>query len=476
MMERTKVHDVPVLRLKIDHSAGELVRSFVRESLVAEDLFSTNSELLANDSYHLWRALCANESDRYHAHIHVGFVAGSVHASFVLDGYDPFVEILAEFAKSISTGSQFSRRDYGVEGWEIVLSRRLAAESDTTVPVIEVRTEPVDQPILIEKPRREDAAAIARCFLAVYGRHYVHAEVFSPKRYWKQVESGALIPMIARNSIGTVVGHVALERAPGANIAERGEAVVLPDYRGQGLLERMTESLTLEALTLGLEGIFAQPVTVHTFSQRNDSRDGMMACALELGVRPEQEVPRGVQIPTAGQRQSLFLMFKFLREPSVRRIYAPKQYHEILSQIYQSLGAEAAFALPVLELTGKSHVVIKMEKSGFGDIRFIRIGPCGSDRLQQIYHDLLDLGVKSLRLSVPLGDPGAPALVDVAREIGFFFSGVAPCFEDGEDALMMQYLIEPLDIDKLQIYADQSKVVAAFVDKDRASLKRVEGS
>lgn len=468
------MRDVPVLRLRIDHSSGELIRSFVRESLVAGDFFSKNSEILANDSYQLWRALCVNESDKYHARIHVNLVAGSVHARFILDGYNPFAGILEEYAKTISPGTQFSRREFGVEGLEIVLSRRLGVESNKTLPEIEVRRAPVDLPVQIEKPRRDDATAIARCFLEVYGRHYVHSEVFSPKRYWRQVESGALIPMIARDANGVVIGHVALERAPGAIIAERGEAVVLPDYRGQGLLERMTESLTLEALTLGLEGIFAQPVTIHTFSQRNDARDGMAACALQLGVLPEQQAPRGATIPTAGQRQSLFMMFKFLRTPKVRCIYAPKQYQEILGQIYRSLGAEVAFASPVSEVTGKSHTVITVEKSGLGDIRFTRIGPCGSDRLQQIYSDLLDLGVKALSLSVPLGDPGVPALVDAARAIGFFFSGIAPYFEDGADILKMQYLIEPLNIDKLQIYADQSKALAAFVAKDRTSPKCIE--
>ena len=113
---------------------------------------------------------------------------------------------------------------------------------------------------------------------------------------------------------------------------------------------------------------------------------------------------------------------------------------------------------------------IKTEKSGVGDIRFTSIGAGVAGELRQMCSDLLDFGVKSLRLSAPLGDPGVPALVDAARACGFFFSGVAPCFEDGADALLMQYLVEPLDIDKLQIYADQTKELVAFIAKDRARL------
>ena len=96
---------------------------------------------------------------------------------------------------------------------------------------------------VIDLPQKSDAAAIARCFLEVYGHHYVHPEVFSTRRYWNKVERGELIPAVARDGDGQVIGHVALERQPGARVAERGEAVVLSAHRGHGLLERMTARL-----------------------------------------------------------------------------------------------------------------------------------------------------------------------------------------------------------------------------------------
>jgi hypothetical protein len=62
--------------------------------------------------------------------------------------------------------------------------------------------------------------AIARCFLEVYGHHHVHAEVFSTRRYWDKVERGELIPAVARDGEGEVIGHIALEREPGMQVAE----------------------------------------------------------------------------------------------------------------------------------------------------------------------------------------------------------------------------------------------------------------
>src|ERR1700732_4163877 len=170
-------------------------------------------------------------------------------------------------------------------------------------------------------PQKSDAAAIARCFLEVYGHHYVHPEVFSTRRYWNKVERGELIPAVARDGDGQVIGHVALERQPGARVAERGEAVVLSAHRGHGLLERMTARLSEEAPKHDLDGIYAEPLTIHTFSQRNDARAGMPVCAVLLGANPESFRPKGVACPTAGQRQSYLRTFCFVRPPAPRTIH-----------------------------------------------------------------------------------------------------------------------------------------------------------
>ena len=180
------------------------------------------------------------------------------------------------------------------------------------------------QNYLVDLPQKSDAAAIARCFLEVYGHHYVHSEVFSTRRYWDKVESGELIPAVARDGDGQVIGHVALEREPGAVVAERGEAVVLSAYRGHHLLERMTERLSEEAPKHGLHGIYAEPLTIHTFSQRNDERAGMPVCAVLLGANPESFRPKGIPCPTAGQRQSYLRTFRFVQQPPHARSTPPR--------------------------------------------------------------------------------------------------------------------------------------------------------
>jgi hypothetical protein len=325
----------------------------------------------------------------------------------------------------------------------------------------------IQQDFRIDVPGKGDAPAIARCFLEVYGHHYVHPDVFAPHRYWAKVENGELIPVVARGGGGDVIGHVALEREGGALVAERGEAVVLPAYRGHHLLERMTELLSAEAPKRGLHGIYAEPLTVHTFSQRNDERAGMPVCAVLLGANPESFRPKDIACPTAGQRQSYLRTFCFVRQPAPRTIHAPAPYKDMLLKIYESLGVAVALAAASGAASPASRTSIKVNDRGYGVIHFEQIGLNAAIELEQALRDVRALGARSVQLSVPIGDPGVPVLTEAARGLGFFFCGLGPAFADGADLLLLQMLTEPLDIGKLQLFADRTKELVAFIDRDR---------
>jgi hypothetical protein len=318
--------------------------------------------------------------------------------------------------------------------------------------------------------KKADAAAIARCFLAVYGHSYVHPEVFSPARYWDRVLRGELIPVVARDDRGETVGHVALERGPGMQVAERGEAVVIPAHRGRGLLERMTEALSEEALQHELDGIYAEPVTLHTFSQRNDERAGMPVCAVLLGVNPQTVRPKDGPGAIAGQRQSYLRTFRFLRSPAPRTVYAPVPYREILHTIYASLGVTVSEPT----LTGAAALVsrtsIKVNGRGYGVISSEQISPNAPIELAQPLRDVRAFCAVSVQLSARIDDPGLPRFTEAARDLGFFFRGLGPGFADGRDIFVFQFLSEPLDTGLLQLFTDRAKELVRFIDSDRDAL------
>ncbi|MBI1981671.1 MAG: hypothetical protein HYS63_09010 [Methylocystis sp.] len=458
------------LRLTLEAEGGELLRAFVREASLVEGAPATIASLIAADAEQIWRTLCQSSAKPERASALVSSSKREVRARILLNGHSRFSAILPSLGAHLRRDAGVSYRERGVDGWEIALHRsietsREAAGAEEPVAEGAAPTEAVQ----IDAPQQSDSAAIARCFLAVYGHNYIHREVFSPHRYWRKVESGELIPVVSRDARGEVIGHVALEREPGAAIAERGEAVVLPTYRGRHLLEHMTERLTEEALRLGLVGIYAEPVTTHTFSQRNDERAGMPTCAILLGAAPETLHAKDLPVPTAGQRQSFLLTFRFLKAAGACEIVAPPEYAGMISAIYGRLGVGVSRREGATPTETRSMTGIAVNDGGYGRIRFETIGSNAAIELAQTISDVDSLGARAVQLSAPIGDPGLPLLVERARTLGFFFCGLAPAFSEGGDLLLMQRLSEPLDITELQLFTDQTKELAAFIERDRQS-------
>ena len=465
------------LQLVLEPARGELVRAFVREASLAEDVAMPVASLLAEDTAQAWLALCTLGSGHERARIVLLCSHRDVRARILLPGHSRFSNVAAALAGRIGRDAGISCHEHGIDGWEVSLHRSLTGTTEPPPSVVEAppaapATAPPTRDYLIDLPQKSDAAAIARCFLEVYGHHYVHSEVFSTHRYWGKVERGELLPAVARDGDGQVIGHVALEREPGAVVAERGEAVVLSAYRGHHLLERMTERLSEEAPRRGLHGIYAEPLTIHTFSQRNDERAGMPVCAVLLGANPESFRPKGIPCPTAGQRQSYLRTFRFVQPPAARTIHAPAPYREMLLKIYASLGVSVSVAAPAAAAAGPSRTSIKVNDRGYGLIHFERIGPNAAIELGQALRDVRALGASSVQLSAPVGDPGLPLMTDAARGLGFFFCGLGPAFAEGADTFLMQSLSEPLDTGKLQLLTDQTKDLVAFIDRDRAETAR----
>jgi hypothetical protein len=448
---------------------------FVRESSLADGVAASVSSLIADDTAHAWLALCTPACDCERVSVVLSCTHKVVRTKILLHGHSRFSHIVASLAGRIRPEAGISWQEHGIDGWEVSLHRSLTGQAESPVIASAAQEATVDPlaavEYLIDLPRQSDAAAIARCFLEVYGHHYIHSDVFSPRRYWERVESGELIPVIARDEQGEVIGHLALERESGAVVAERGEAVVLPAYRGHHLLERMTERLSEEASKQGLVGIYADPLTIHTFSQRNDERAGMPVCAVLLGANPESFRPKDIACPTAGQRQSYLRTFRFVQQPLARTIYAPAIYQEMLLKIYANLGVTVSVAGASAIVVKESRTGIKVNDRGYGVINFEQIGPNAAIELSQALRDVRALNASSVQLSAPVNDPGLPRLTDAARGLGFFFCGLGPAFLDGADSFLLQWLSQPLDTGKLQLLTDLAKELVAFIDRDRAATQ-----
>ena len=337
------------LQLVLEPARGELVRAFVREAALAEGVPVSVASLIADDTVQAWLALCTLGSGRERARIALLFSRRDVKTRILLHGHSRFSNVVASLIGRIGRDAGISCHEHGIDGWEVSLHRSLTGTPSLLCP--RPRRSCPRRPYRRQRvtisstcrrkamPRRSPAASSKSMAITTCTRRCSR-----PHRYWDKVESGELVPAVARDGQGEVIGHVALEREPGALVAERGEAVVLSAYRGHHLLERMTERLSEEAPKHGLHGIYAEPLTIHTFSQRNDERAGMPVCAVLLGANPESFRPKDVPCPTAGQRQSYLRTFRFVQQPAARTIHAPAPYREMLLKIYASLGVTVSVA------------------------------------------------------------------------------------------------------------------------------------
>jgi hypothetical protein len=322
---------------------------------------------------------------------------------------------------------------------------------------------------VIDHPGPQDAAGVAACFRAVYGGGYLHPDVYDAQRYLADIARGDLIAVVARDRSGTVVGHLALEMGPGSAVAERGEAVVLPAWRGRGLLERMTERLFVDGRQKGLAGIYAVPLTVHLFSQKNDAHASMPTCAVLLGVEPEESHPAGLPFPTAGQRQSYLRAFRYLLPPAPRAVGPAGPYAAVVRHLFGLLGA-ASIPVVVPDPAAPTRLSAVANPRGCAHVMVESIGSDVGNAIVSAVATPAVREARTVRLALPLAGAGLDRAIEAARALGFFFSGLGPSFSGDADILELQRLAEPLDTGKLQILTDQTRELLAFVEADRRSV------
>ncbi len=313
-----------------------------------------------------------------------------------------------------------------------------------------------------------DAAGVARAFYLTYGYSYDLPAVYDPTRLTELNESGRYISIVALTENGDVVGHYALAREGDEPIADACGAVVLPAHRGRDLLNRLRAAAEKEAIALGLSAYYSEPVTDHARTQHASETFGAKACGITLGEAPRSFVARHMDLSTTAQRQSCMLYVKPLRPRALLTIFVPPRHRAMIASVYEQLG------LPVLMEggttpigPGRFHEGIT-RADGIGSIEIEAIGAHTPELVRQASEDLRATSrLGALYASLPLEDPGTPALCDAMESCGFFFSGVGPWMLGGKDALRLQMPLTEIDLSAIVVIGDFGKKLLAYVSAER---------
>src|SRR5688572_27611499 len=233
--------------------------------------------------------------------------------------------------------------NHGPQGMELRLTKSgLRAASPTVAPTDERPSahdvpQAPEQHYTIRRLQPEEAIQVAQLIYRGYGYTYPNPDVYSAERMVHLNETGELISVVAVDESGMLVGHYALERPDLGPVAEAGQAVVAPAHRGRQLLERMQACLIEEGQRLGLCGIYVQPVTAHTFTQRVQEHFGVRLCGVSLGVWPALDFKQFAE-ETHPRRSSLLLYFKYLQPPPLATVHVPARHRAMVERIYANLG------------------------------------------------------------------------------------------------------------------------------------------
>ncbi len=360
---------------------------------------------------------------------------------------------------------------HGTAGSELRLCiNRLSdlSAASAAPPVAEEVSLAPPQQYTIRRFVASDAVGVARAFYLSYGYAYDFPAVYDPTRLTKLNESGRYISIVALSETGDVAGHYALAREDDEPIADACGAVVLPAHRGRNLLNRLREAAEKEATALGLSAYYSEPVTDHPRTQHESETFGAKACGITLGEAPRSFVARHMELSTTAQRQTCMLYFKPLRPRDLRTIFAPPRHRTMIASIYEQLG------LPVLmedgttpNGRGRFHEGVT-RADAVGSIEIEAIGAYTPELVRQASEDLRATSrLGALYASLPLEDPGTPALCDAMESHGFFFSGVGPWMLGGKDALRLQMPLTEIDLSAIVVIGDFGKKLLAYVAAER---------
>jgi GNAT superfamily N-acetyltransferase len=319
-----------------------------------------------------------------------------------------------------------------------------------------------------------DAIRIAQLMYRVYGYTYSNVDFYYPDRLAHDLETGRHLGVVAVADNGEIVGHVGVERPDLRPLAELGQLAVAPAHRGQGLRKRMGDRLQEEIQRLGLIGLFAEAVTIHTVSQQGSDSRGLHPTGIKLldwqahfkrlqylyqGDTGTEEVP---------QRENMVFYFQYLAPPGAKAVCAPSRHREMLAKIYGNLGVAAHFLEPS-GATGPGKLSVHYDHTtGAGSIQINRIGIDTLPAIYQARRDLCEMvGAKVVGLYLPLAQGGTPYLCEAAEGDGFFFSGVQPEFAPDGDFLRLQYLNAPLDLERIHLSSPFARELLDYLLQER---------
>ncbi len=365
--------------------------------------------------------------------------------------------------------------NHGKQGKELRIRFRRPRKAITSFkPPTKEKQEPPTDNISIEILNPEDAYQVTRLIYKAYGYTYPNEDMYYPEVVESLNRQGKLVSIVAVDkTYGRVVGHYAIERYDHGDVVELGLAVVGPEYRGRGIVVKMRQKLEEVARSLNILGIYSQPVTSHTRTQKLNEKFGSTPCGVSFGLLYKEFSFRKMDIKPGRGRETCMFYFKPL-EFKPRHLHIPEKHREMVMAIYSKLGLR--IVQPERErFSSTTQVTAKFSSIGeFGIINVPAVGRDLSSKVKNALYQLrLSTGAEVILLNISMYDARIDEFLPELEQMGFFFCGVVPYAFNGKDAIRFQYLNSKIDLSRIQIYSDFAKTL---FDYSVRMMKEVMGN
>ncbi|BAF71823.1 ATP-binding protein [Sulfurovum sp. NBC37-1] len=359
--------------------------------------------------------------------------------------------------------------NHGKEGREFKLYFELPQQAIYTLPETEddENFEASIDDIVIKQFEERWAMEISQIIYEAYGYSYPNEDLYFPERIISLNESGQLVSVVAYDTKrDRIAGHYALEREDLGSVAEIGQAVVVPKYRGLGLMKKIRVKTQEVGKELGLEGIMSKPVTVHLFSQKTNEALGAVPVGMGFGVSPVKKFKK----IEADSSQRGSCMYYYLPLKNRKRVLSvPAKHREVIEAIYRDLKLDYSFQEEECDL--RENGIVKSSYAPNFEVGSIFVTETGEDNISYIkeafFNLLFRMKAEVILLYIVMEDQNVETLVSQAEDEKFFFSGILPSFVEGKDVLVYEFLPQDIDESKVEIYADRAKVRVEYISNEK---------
>jgi serine/threonine-protein kinase RsbW len=256
-----------------------------------------------------------------------------------------------------------------------------------------------------------------------------------------------------------------------------GQAAVDPAHRGRHIISQLAQCAVDEARARGLAGLYAEPVTNHTFSQQAVIVIGFRDTAIQLGFVPQSVYFKKIGDEALPQRLTLLYALLPLRTWAAVRVYVPLAHRALLERIYENLGVPRELVTSPEQIPGVSQTpgISRPEQSVLSthvisafDVARIEVTAYGQYAMKEVEIKLRELsrkGMACIHLDLPLSDPWTALLCTEFEALGFFLAGVVPDAE-GHDVLRLQCLNDgQIAFDEIHVVSDVGQELLAYAQQ-----------